>query len=138
MRRRRRVMETRVRVRRRMLLAGLLLGGGLIVARAAQVQVAQGQFWSEQAARQHHTSVEIAAVRGSVLDRSGVELAISRETFRVSVAPRELRDVESVTRLLAETLGLDERVVRGATTSSKLNQARTRCLRSDRIRPMSY
>ncbi len=102
-----------------MLLAGLLLSGGLIVARAAQVQVAQGQFWREQAARQHHTSVEIAAVRGSVLDRSGVELAISRETFRVSVAPGELRDVEAVTRLLAETLGLDERVVRRATTSSK-------------------
>ena len=119
MRRRRREMETRVRVRRRVLLAGLLLSGGLIVARAAQVQVAQGQFWREQAARQHHTSVEIAAVRGSVLDRSGVELAISRETFRVSVAPRELRDVEAVTRLLAETLGLDERVVRRATTSSK-------------------
>ena len=119
MRRRRRVMETRVKVRRRVLLTCWLLSGGLIVARAAQVQVAQGPFWREQAARQHHTSVEIPAVRGSVLDRSGVELAISRETFRVSVAPRELRDVEVVTRLLAETLGLDERVVRSATTSSK-------------------
>ena len=119
MRRRLRVMETRVKVRRRVLLACWLLSGGLIVARAAQVQVAQGPFWREQAARQHHTSVEIAAVRGSVLDRSGVELAISRETFRVSVAPRELRDVESVTRLLAETLGLDERVVREATMSSR-------------------
>ena len=119
MRRRKRAMETKVRVRRRVLLACWLLSGGLIVARAAQVQVAQGQFWREQAARQHYTSVEIAAVRGSVLDRSGVELAISRETFRVSVAPSELRDVEAVTRLLAETLGLDERVVRGATTSSK-------------------
>ena len=119
MRRRRRVMETRVKVRRRVLLTCWLLSGGLIVARAAQVQVAQGPFWREQAARQHHTSVEIAAVRGSVLDRSGVELAISRETFRVSVAPRELRDVEAVTRLLSEILGLDEGVVVEATTSSK-------------------
>jgi len=112
-------MGTRVRVRRRVLLACWLLSGGLIVARAAQVQVAQGPFWTEQAARQHHTSVEIAAVRGSVLDRSGVELAISREAFRVSVAPRELRDVEAVTRLLSETLGLEEQVVLEATTSSK-------------------
>ena len=119
MRCRKRVMETRVRVRRRVLLACWLLSGGLIVARAAQVQVAQGPFWTEQAARQHHTSVEIAAVRGSVLDRAGVELAISREAFRVSVAPRELRDVEAVTRLLSETLGLEERVVLEATTSSK-------------------
>jgi cell division protein FtsI (penicillin-binding protein 3) len=112
-------MGTRVRVRRRVLLACWLLSGGLIVARAAQVQVAQGLFWTEQAARQHHTSVEIAAVRGSVLDRSGVELAISREAFRVAVAPRELRDVEAVTRLLSETLGLEEQVVLEATTSSK-------------------
>ena len=119
MRRRRRVMETRVKVRRRVLLTCWLLSGGLIVARAAQVQVAQAPFWREQAARQHHTSVEIPAVRGSVLDRSGVELAISRETFRVSVAPRELRDVEAVTRLLSDILGLDEGVVLEATTSSK-------------------
>jgi cell division protein FtsI (penicillin-binding protein 3) len=112
-------METRVKVRRRVLLTCWLLSGGLIVARAAQVQVAQGPFWREQAARQHHTSVEIPAVRGSVLDRSGVELAISRETFRVSVAPRELRDVEAVTRLLSDILGLDEGVVLEATTSSK-------------------
>ncbi len=122
MRRRNRVTETRakrVRVRRRVLLACWLLSGGLIIGRAAQVQVAQAAFWGEQAARQHRTSVEIAAVRGSVLDRSDVELAVSRETFRVSVAPRELRDVEAVTDLLVETLGLDERIVREATTSSK-------------------
>ncbi len=119
MRRRKRVMETKVKVRRRVLLACWLLSGALIVARAAQIQVAQGALWSEQAERQHRTSVEIAAVRGSVVDRSEVALATSREAFKVSVAPRELRDVETVTRVLAETLGLDERVVRAATTSSK-------------------
>ena len=119
MRRRKRVMEVRVRVRRRVLLACWLLSGVLIVARAAQVQVAQGPLWKEQAARQHRRSVEIVAVRGSVLDRSEVELATSRETFRVSLAPREIRDVDAVTRLLVETLGLDERIVRRAATSSK-------------------
>ena len=118
-RRRRRSTETKVKVRRRVLLACWLLSGGLIVARAAQIQVAQGSFWSEQAERQHRTSVEIAAVRGSVLDRSEVELAATREAFTVSVAPGELRDVEEVTRILAETLGLDERIVRDVTTSSK-------------------
>ena len=112
-------METKVRVRRRVLLTCWLLSGSLIVTRAGQIQVAQGPLWKEQAAGQHRTSVEIAAVRGSVLDRSEVELATSRETFRVSVAPREIRDVDAVTRLLVETLGLDERVVRGATTSPK-------------------
>ena len=119
MRRRKRAMETKVKVRRRVLLACWLLSGGLILARAVQIQVAQGPLWRAQAERQHRTSVQIAAVRGSVLDRSEVELATSRETFRVSVAPREIRDVDAVIRLLVETLGLDEPVVRGATMSSR-------------------
>ena len=63
MRRRKRAIDTRVKVRRRVLLACWLLSGGLIVARAAQVQVVQGPFWREQAENQHHTSAEIAAVR---------------------------------------------------------------------------
>jgi cell division protein FtsI (penicillin-binding protein 3) len=112
-------METKVKVRRRVLLACWLLCGGLIIARAAQIQVAQGPLWREQAERQHRTSVEIAAVRGSVLDRSDVQLATSRETFRVSVAPGEIRNVDEVTHLLVETLGIDERVVRRATTSAR-------------------
>ena len=119
MRRRKGGVQTKMKVRRRVLLACWLLSGGLIVARAAQIQVVQGSLWSEQAERQHRTSVEIAAVRGSVLDRWGVELAASREVLRVSIAPRELRDVEAVTRVLTETLGLDERVVRDATMSSR-------------------
>ena len=119
MTRRKRGMGDKLKVRRRLLLVGWLLSGGLIVVRATQIQIVQGSLWTEQAERQHRTSVEIAAVRGSVLDRSGVELATSREVFRVSVAPRELRDVDAVTRLLAEILGLEERIVRRATTSSK-------------------
>ena len=119
MTRRKRGMGDKLKVRRRLLLVGWLLSGGLIVVRATQIQIVQGSLWTEQAERQHFTSVEIAAVRGSVLDRSGVELATSREVFRVSIAPRELRDVDAVTRLLAEILGLEERIVRRATTSSK-------------------
>ena len=120
MRRRRGAMQSKVKVRRRVLLVGWLLGGAVIVGRTIQIQVAQGPFWSAEAERQHHTSVEIAAVRGSVLDRSEVALATSREVYRVSVAPRELRDVGAVTRLLGETLGLDEPVIRSATMSSKV------------------
>ena len=119
MRRRRKQAGSRVTFRRRVLLTVWLLSGGVIVGRASQIQVAQGAIWRQQAEQQHRTSVEVAAPRGSVLDRSGVELAMSRETFRVSVAPREIRDVEAVTRLLTETLGLGRDLVRDATTSSR-------------------
>lgn len=119
MRRERKAMAAKVTFRRRALLAGWLLAAGVVVARAAQVQVDQGDAWSQLAEQQHRTRVEIPAARGGVLDRAGVELATSRETFKVSVAPHEIRDVEAVTRLLSETLGLDESLVRGLTTSSR-------------------
>lgn len=119
MRRRRKRAGSKLTFRRRVLLTVWLLCGGVVVGRASQIQVAQGAIWRQQAEQQHRASVEVAAPRGSVLDRSGVELALSRETVRVSVAPREIRDVEAVTRLLTETLGLDRDLVRDATTSSR-------------------
>ena len=119
MRRRRRDWDATLTLRRRVLLAGWLLAGGVIVGRAGQIQVAQRATWRLQADQQHRTSVAIAAPRGAVLDRSGVELASSREVFRVSVAPREIRDVEEVTRLLTGSLGLDEEIVRDVTTSAR-------------------
>jgi len=119
MTRRRKQAHSKVTFRRRVLLTAWLTAGGIVVARASQIQVAQGATWKQQAEQQHRTSVQVAAPRGSVFDRSGVELALSREAFKVSVAPREIRDVEAVTRLLTETLGLDPKVVRDATTSPR-------------------
>jgi len=119
MRRRTRRAQCKVTFRRRALLTLWLVAGCAVVGRASQIQVVQGSTWRQLAEQQHRTSVQVAAPRGPVLDRSGVELALSRETFKVSVAPREIRDVEAVTQLLAETLGLDRNVVRRATTSSR-------------------
>lgn len=117
--RQRKQNRSKVTFRRRVLLTLWLGAGGVVVARASQIQVAQGSTWSQLAEQQHRTNVEVAAPRGSVFDRSGVELALSRETYKVSVAPHEIRDVEGVTRLLTETLGLEKSVVRDATTSSR-------------------
>lgn len=119
MRRKRRNWDAILTRRRRVLLAGWLLSGGLIVARATQVQVAQRATWRLQAQQQQRTSQELPAPRGTVVDRGGFELASSREVFRVSVAPREIGDRKEVTRLLIGTLGLDETVVWEATNPSK-------------------
>ena len=119
MRRKRRNWDAILTRRRRVLLAGWLLSGGLIVARATQVQVAQRATWRLQAQQQQRTSQELPAPRGTVVDRGGFELASSREVFRVSVAPREIGDRKEVTRLLIGTLGLDETVAREATNPSK-------------------
>ena len=119
MRRQRQQARSKVVFRRRVLLTLWLAAGGVVIGRASQIQIAQGTTWSQQAEQQHRTSVEVAAPRGSVFDRSGVELALSRETYKVSIAPGEIRDLAAVTQLLTETLGLDRSVVREAATSSR-------------------
>lgn len=92
--------------RRRFLLAFWLLCGVGLLGRAVEIQVLQGGEWRAEAERQHRTSEEIPAARGAVLDRDGVPLALSHETFRVAVAPHEVRDTAATVDLLVGTLAM--------------------------------
>jgi hypothetical protein len=47
------------------------------------VQIAQAAEWSAMAEAQHRTDMPIEATRGSILDRDGMPLAVSRERTRV-------------------------------------------------------
>jgi cell division protein FtsI (penicillin-binding protein 3) len=109
-------LQRMVDFRRRLLLGGWVLVTSVLVARAAQIQVIQEPIWRERAENQQRKTEEIAAPRGVVLDRDGMELAVSRELYQVSLAPREIRDLEGVTAALTEALGLDEATVRTAVT----------------------
>jgi cell division protein FtsI/penicillin-binding protein 2 len=86
-----------------------MVGALVICVRAAQVQVWQGGQWSALAEAQHMTDKEVVAARGPVLDRDGALLAVSRETYRVSVAPRELENPEATAALLQQALELTPR-----------------------------
>jgi cell division protein FtsI (penicillin-binding protein 3) len=98
----------RYRWRRRLLLAGWLVGSLVIVARAASVQIVHGSGWAEKALGQHQQALEVPGRRGAILDRNENPLATSNETFQVSVAPRELRpeNRDANVALLASELGL--------------------------------
>jgi len=98
--------------RRRTILCGWLLAASVIAVRAAQIQLAQRGAWSSLAEAQHTTDKAVAAARGAIYDRDGAELAVSRETWSVSIAPRELSDPRGVAGLLKETLGLSDRKAR--------------------------
>lgn len=94
--------------RRRVVLAGWVVASAIICARAGQIQVVQGAQWSAMAVAQHTTDKEVAAARGSVTDRDGTLLAVSRETYRVSVAPQEIPEGRSdeVRASLKDVLGI--------------------------------
>lgn len=95
--------------RRRTLLLLWFAAAGVVLGRAVQLQVFEASEWREAALRQHRTSSEVPAPRGRILDRDGVELALTRERVRVSVAPRELGDRDEAVRLLRDALGLSPR-----------------------------
>jgi cell division protein FtsI (penicillin-binding protein 3) len=103
----------RYRGRRRVLLVVWLLGGLLVVSRAAMVQIDQGARWEESASAQQSETLKVPAPRGSILDRIGNPLAASNVTFRVGVAPQELKPEtrDEVLELLAEQLELDRKIL---------------------------
>jgi cell division protein FtsI (penicillin-binding protein 3) len=85
---------------------GFALGILAILARAAQLQLVQGDRWADQALRQRTERAVLPARRGALYDRNGVPLAVSQEFYHVGVAPNELADSRSAARLLSGNLGV--------------------------------
>ena len=105
---------------RRRVLLGVWLGAAVVVCvRAGQIQGVQASAWRAIAESQHSADNEVVATRGAVLDRDGTPLAVSRERFRVSVAPNELIDVDEARRLLTETLGISAAKAAQVTSSER-------------------
>ncbi|HEX9885562.1 MAG TPA: penicillin-binding transpeptidase domain-containing protein [Longimicrobiales bacterium] len=94
--------------RRQFLLLAWLATAGVVTARSAELQVVEGEAWREIAAAQHRMTSDVAAHRGTIVDRNGVSLAVSRASYRVSVAPSELVDAEAARDLLVRALGLTD------------------------------
>jgi cell division protein FtsI (penicillin-binding protein 3) len=85
---------------------GFVIAVLAILARAAQLQLFQGERWAEQAARQRTERAVLPAKRGGLYDRNGVPLALSQEFYHVGVAPNELADPRAAGRQLIRSLGL--------------------------------
>ena len=64
--------------------------GAVVVARLAQVQIAQGSRYRARAQRQQERRIEISGSRGSILDREGRELAVSVEASSVYAIPDDV------------------------------------------------
>ncbi len=78
----------------------------LLVGRAAQVQIGQGRRWAEEAQAQRTERIVLPARRGMLLDRHGMPLALTQETYHVGIAPNELRDPSADGALICRRLGL--------------------------------
>jgi cell division protein FtsI (penicillin-binding protein 3) len=92
--------------------ASLALGFTVLVVRAAQVQLVEGDQYAERAAAQRTDSVELPAPRGALYDRNGVPLASTVEAMHVGIDPDEFKAGGGDPRFVARQLGLSEREIR--------------------------
>lgn len=73
--------------------AGLVVFAVAILARAVQLQVVEHDTWLRVADRQHVDQQTVKPLRGAITDATGTVLVESREQVKLSIAPREIRDV---------------------------------------------
>lgn len=101
-------------LRRRLwgVLAFLLVLFGVVVGRVAQLQVLSPDEYVTYGESQRIREIELAADRGSILDRNGEELALSVPQTTVYTDPLFVTDAAAAATLLAPVLDVDEAVLR--------------------------
>lgn len=93
-------------------LAGVTVVFGVVVARLAELQVLSPDRYVATGEQQRFRSQELAADRGSIVDRNGEELALSMAQTTIYTDPREVEDAAAVASALAPILGRDEGALR--------------------------
>ncbi|MBB6716309.1 stage V sporulation protein D [Clostridium gasigenes] len=108
-------------MKKRMSLAliGLTCIFALLIIRLSYIMIVKRKDYSARAEEQWTSEVKIDARRGKVLDRNGVELAVSANVYRVDFDLNSIRSYlkkeettnEVISPLIAEALGLDNEIV---------------------------
>jgi cell division protein FtsI (penicillin-binding protein 3) len=93
------------RIRLLLLVLVLALGGTFL--RAVWLQSVRAASLARMADVQHRETVTLPASRGTIFDRTGVQLAIGEQATTVYADPRQVRDPRSTALLAGRTLGVD-------------------------------
>ncbi|HVF06942.1 MAG TPA: penicillin-binding protein 2 [Actinomycetota bacterium] len=92
----------------------MMLAFGGIVVRLLFLQVRDNPELEALGMQQRVRSVTLPALRGQIVDRSGVPLAVTREARDIYADPRYVVDPEAEAQTIAEVLGLQAREVQTA------------------------
>ncbi len=98
----RRLVNRRIRL----LLAFLILAFAGTLARAVWLQGVRAASLSAMAASQHRETVVIPAGRGTLYDRTGLQLAIGEQDTTVYADPRQIHDPRAVALAAGRALGI--------------------------------
>jgi cell division protein FtsI/penicillin-binding protein 2 len=99
-----RVVNRRIRL----FLAVLVLAFGGLFLRAAWLQAVRAESLSALGRTQHREQVTIPAGRGTIYDRSGVQLALGERATTVYANPRQIVNARAAAGAAARALGVDE------------------------------
>ena len=91
----------------RLLLGVFVLAFGLTFLRAAWLQGVRAASFGRLASSQHSEDVVIPAARGTVYDRTGLQLAIGEQAQTVYADPRQVTDPKTESAAIAQALKLD-------------------------------
>lgn len=86
------------------------------VSRAAQLQIVQGSRWQEKVETQTTETVALPAERGTIYDRNGKALALSRQEYRAFFAPAQSTDIQRDVQTIAALLDLSRSQARRLTS----------------------
>jgi cell division protein FtsI/penicillin-binding protein 2 len=99
---------TRVVNRRiRLLLVLLALAFAGMLVRAVWLQGVRAASLARMATVQHRQTVEVPAARGTIYDRTGVQLAIGEQATTVYADPRQVRNPRAVAVAASKLVGAD-------------------------------
>jgi cell division protein FtsI/penicillin-binding protein 2 len=92
----------------RLFLGALLVAFAALVLRAAWLQGVRAESLSRLAVTQHREQITIPAGRGTIYDRSGVQLALGEQATTVYANPRQVVNPRAAAEAAARALGIDE------------------------------
>src|SRR3712207_7037631 len=99
-----------------LLFAVFLLAFSIVLARAVWLQGVKGSSFASQANLQQSETIEVPALRGTVLDRRGREMAVSEDAVSIYATPYQVKDPPHAAELLAPVLEMDPNDVLEALT----------------------
>lgn len=116
--------EKKTFTRRAVLLGGIQLSLlGLLTGRLAWLQLAQGDLYQTLSDKNRINVKLIPPLRGEILDRFGVPLAVNKNSFRAIIIPEQTADLKRALFKLKEFIDLKnhdiERVLRIASRQAK-------------------
>ena len=91
----------------RLLLGVFVIAFGLTFLRAAWLQGVRAASFGRLASSQHSEDVVIPAARGTIYDRTGLQLAIGEQAQTVYADPRQVTDPRNESAAVAHALKLD-------------------------------